>query len=574
MHLKRLKTLMSDSFIWTSHLIRAFYDQGVRHAVISPGSRSTPITLALANHPGFEKHIVLDERSAAFIALGIAMESGVPALLVCTSGTAAANYFPAVIEAKESGTPMVILSADRPPHLRSTGSSQTIDQIKLYGDQAVFFHEAGEPVLNKQDLNRLQSIANQAVNESVTKGGASHINLPFRKPLEPSEEDISRESVRNIKQIDTGKENEPASTGVIRINNTLSDTINKAKRPLIIAGPANPHQALTELIYQLTDDHDIPVLSEPGSQVISSKTITGFEQFLRNDGIKNRLKPDLILRMGDTPFTKSILTALDDWNDVPMIHFIGRDARQGDYPNENRIVVQTGFQIQTENLHISTENGWLGQWKSSKDEARLSLNQILNDEKTLTDAHVFHHFSESVSEYWQIMLSNSFPVRDMAMFGSGASVDDIHVNRGAAGIDGISSTALGLNLSAGKSTLCMIGDLAFLHDSNMLLSANTVKDKMVLVVINNGGGTIFRMLPVHNQPNFTEYFETPHHFNAEKLAAAHSVHFQKVVSVTELQSLNVNTVPAGLSIIECVTDADVSMSVRRAGWNFRDHETV
>ena len=565
---------MSDSFIWTSHLIRAFYDQGVRHAIISPGSRSTPIILALANHPGFEKYIVLDERSAAFTALGIAKDSGIPALLVCTSGTAAANYFPAVIEAKESGSPMIILSADRPPHLRGTGSSQTIDQIKLYGDQAVFFHEAGEPVMKRQDLNRLQSVADQAVSEAVAKGGAAHINLPFRKPLEPSEEDISRESARNINQIESGKGFESALSGEVTIGNKLTDLINRAKRPIIIAGPSNPHQALTEFIHQLTDENEIPVLAEPGSQVISSKDITGFEQFLRNDGIKNRLKPDLILRMGDTPFTKSILTALDGWEDVPMIHFIGRDARQGDYPNENRIVVPAGFRIQTENLHTSTENGWKGQWKSCENDTRLAMIQILKSEQTLTDAHVFRHFSESVSEDWQIMLSNSFPVRDMAMFGNGNLPNPIHVNRGAAGIDGIGSTALGLNLSAGKSTLCMIGDLAFLHDSNVLLSAKTVKDKLVLIVINNGGGTIFRMLPVHDQPNFTEYFETPQHVDTEKLAAAHSIHFQRVVSVTELQSLNVNNMPTGLSIIECVTDADASMSVRRAGWNFSDHETV
>jgi 2-succinyl-5-enolpyruvyl-6-hydroxy-3-cyclohexene-1-carboxylate synthase len=566
---------MSDSFTWTSRLIRAFFDQGVRHAVISPGSRSTPITLALANHPGFEKHIVLDERSAAFMALGIGKASGIPALLVCTSGTAAANYFPAVIEAKESGTPMVVLSADRPPHLRGTGSSQTIDQIKLYGDQAVFFHEAGEPAAGKEDLNRLCTAADQAVYEAIHKGGAAHINLPFRKPLEPSNEDIRLETVLNVEQTNANKPAAAASTGEITPGSLLKERIKQSKRPLIIAGPANPHQALTDFITHLTQNNEIPLLSEPGSQMVSGSTgITGYEQFLRNGGVRNRLKPDLIIRTGDTLFTKSILTALEEWDDVPMIHFIGRDARQGDYPNESRVVVPVGFRVQTNDLSPKPENGWMDHWKTCSYGADASLNQILKNEHALTDAHVFRHFSENLTEQWQLMLSNSFPVRDMAMFGKSSAPVSIHVNRGAAGIDGISSTALGLNVSAAKNTLCMIGDLAFLHDSNALLSAKLANEKVVLVVINNGGGTIFRMLPVHNQPHYTEYFETPHFVDYEKLSAAHSVPFQRVSSAAELQSINLNALPSGLSVIECVTDAGASMNVRRAGWNFTDHATV
>jgi 2-succinyl-5-enolpyruvyl-6-hydroxy-3-cyclohexene-1-carboxylate synthase len=201
---------MADHLKWTSHLFRAFYKEGVSQIYISPGSRSAPLALAAAIHPGFVAHVVVDERSAAFQALGSGKASGVPAILICTSGTALANYHPAVIEAKHAGVPLIVLSADRPPHLRGTGSSQTIDQIKLFSDSAVMFHELGEPVFDKRDLSRLELLAKQAVQSAIQKGGAVHLNAPFRKPLEPSSGSLQREENLNRQQVDNSR-NRPAS---------------------------------------------------------------------------------------------------------------------------------------------------------------------------------------------------------------------------------------------------------------------------------------------------------------------------------------------------------------------------
>jgi 2-succinyl-5-enolpyruvyl-6-hydroxy-3-cyclohexene-1-carboxylate synthase len=312
---------MSSHLRWASTLIRSLYKSGVRHAVISPGSRSAPLTIAAAIHNGFQKHVVVDERSAAFIALGIGKSTGMPAVLICTSGTAAANYLPAIVEAKESGVPMIVLTADRPPNLRGIGSSQTVDQIKLYGDQAVFFHEAGEPGFEPADLRRLEYLGKQAVETALETGGAAHINLPFRKPLEPEDGEVEEEMKRNRADADPFH---PAVSGrTITLSDALHSLISSAKRPLIIAGPSDPARSLQHVFDEAISTLNAPAIAEPGSglRVDDHLTILRYEQFLRNESVLQELTPDLILRFGDQPFTKSLLKALEKWADIPLIHF-------------------------------------------------------------------------------------------------------------------------------------------------------------------------------------------------------------------------------------------------------------
>src|SRR5690625_4311743 len=237
---------------WVSHLFRAFWAKGVRHIYISPGSRSTPLVQAAAAHPGFKKHVILDERSAAFQALGTGKASGMPALLICTSGTAVANYHPAVIEAGQAGVPLLIISADRPPHLRGTGSSQTIDQVKLFGDAVVMFHELGEPVYSDEDYRRLSLLAHQSVTLSRNPGGAVHLNAPFRKPLEASREALEEERERNLEQIRASRERQheqnAVNTGHRSLPEEVIERINRASRPLLIAGPDEPFRVAGDLL--------------------------------------------------------------------------------------------------------------------------------------------------------------------------------------------------------------------------------------------------------------------------------------------------------------------------------------
>lgn len=564
-------SIMSNHLNWASTLIRSLYKSGVSHAVISPGSRSTPLTLAAAIHPGIKKSIVLDERSAGFIALGIGKATGTPAVLICTSGTAAANYYPSVVEAKESGVPMIVLTADRPPNLRGIGSSQTIDQIKLYGDMAVRFHETGEPRFNDEDLKRLSYLGRQAVKDSVDLGGAVHINLPFRKPLEPTEEQIKHEKSIAEKEIDSnqGRLIEPSVKRSISFNKQILSLINSSKKPLIICGPANPHKSLADNAIEISEFLNAPVIAEPGSGIPESfsNKLSRYEQFLRAKRDSEKFKPDLILRFGDQPFTKSVLQTLDDWQDVPVIHVSSRKSVQDHSMSIWHNVECSGIDtISYSDLKCITDDNWTVQLKDVNREFQTKLETALHEFDSLTDGAVFSSLNNQLGEDWNCMLSNSFIPRDMALFGD--TRPHQYVNRGAAGIDGIISTGIGISNASNRKTLCISGDLAFLHDSNALLSIKHAEKPFVIIVVNNGGGTIFNMLPVSNMKNyFEDYFITPQQVDIEKLADAHQINYRKIGSKTELSDLDLTSISSH-TIIECVTDPAKSMELRKILWNY------
>jgi 2-succinyl-5-enolpyruvyl-6-hydroxy-3-cyclohexene-1-carboxylate synthase len=558
---------MADHLSNISVLVRSLYENGVRYAVISPGSRSTPVTLAFAIHKGFRKHIVIDERSAGFIALGIGKETGVPAVLVCTSGTAAANYLPAVAEAKHSGVPMIIISADRPPHLRGIGSSQTIDQFKLYGDQAVFFHEIGELRNEIEDLKRLELLGRQSVHDSVFYGGAVHLNAAFRKPLEPTESELIEQEKITAKLTAKASKPVPRSGITWKPDQDLEELLNSSVRPVIVAGPMNPHHCLKELLFRLSDKKKIPVIAEPGSGIVIKEfQIHNFEQILRNKELQPSVRPDCIIRSGDQPYSKSVLDALSDWDEIPVIQFIARNSWQDHTMSvKKKIIIGPDTVADLKRIVPNKSNKWLSSWKEHDLQAESKLTRLITSSGTLTDGHIFHHFSPQIAEGWNVMISNSFTVRDMALFGK--SPARTHVNRGAAGIDGIISTAIGISHSSDKPTCCFVGDIAFLHDSNALLSLRSLKNPFVIIVVNNGGGTIFRMLPVHGHKNYySDYFETPQQAKLEQLAKSHSISYRKIDSIKKLKKTDINRFQNGVVIIEVQTDATASMLLRKKLW--------
>lgn len=557
-------------FQTASHLVCSFYKSGIRHAIISPGSRSTPLTLAMSYHKGFRKQVVLDERSAAFMALGIGKESGMPAILVCTSGTAAANYLPAIAEAKESGVPLIVCTADRPPSLRGIGSSQTLNQIKLYGDNTVWFHELGEPADTDQDRHRIQYAARQAIDESITSGGASHINIPFRKPLEPSQSDISAELDLFDSQI--GKpEHDPffTSSATIMLSEQVENLISQSKRPLIIAGPADPFRQQYRTVLDLADRLKAPIVAEPGSGIPPHPTkIDRFDQILRKNEALSRLSPDLILRFGDQPFSKSLLKAIHHYRNVPLLRFDARNAWQDHEMNTTfSIRLQPNDQLDTTVIHPKTDSSYSKSWREAEKSSDIELTRSIAEADSLCDGHVFRHLADHLPYKWNVMLSNSLPVRDAALFGAPSGT--LFLNRGVAGIDGVISTAIGTALSSAKPTCCVIGDLAFLHDSNALLSIKHVTSPFIILIINNGGGNIFRMLPIHKHDDvYRDYFETPQGTDIRHLALAHSLDYRRIDTLDELNNMHFDD-SLQLEkpiVLECVTNPDESMKLRSGLW--------
>ncbi|SMO36096.1 2-succinyl-5-enolpyruvyl-6-hydroxy-3-cyclohexene-1-carboxylic-acid synthase [Gracilimonas mengyeensis] len=562
--------LQNAAFKWSTTFVRALYEEGVRHVIISPGSRSTALTLAFSAHPGFKTHVIIDERSAAFTALGIAKESGIPAVLVCTSGTAVANYFPAVIEATQSGVPMIVASADRPPHQRGLGASQTIDQLKIFGDYPVFFHEAGEPNEREQSTKRLKMASRQAVQHAMEQEGVAHLNFAFSKPFEPKAEYLEEVEFENGKLLQP-----PPSYSIKQGNMELGETfwsdLVSAERPLIVVGPASAsdHPEKNEYIHELAQTLKAPVIAEPGAALPSSpQNIQGFDGFLRNEKNRNLLNADLILRFGAQPVSKALNLYMEQSEAMQIV--FRRAGRWNDGSLSGHKHIDLTGPIAIPEVTGSAQESWLATWKQAEQAFNVFRNEQLEPSTPLTDGLIFSTVTNQFPDESFTMLSNSFPARDMSLFGD-FDGREVYMNRGAAGIDGITSTAIGLSLSSQKPGVLFVGDIAFLHDSNALLQAASVDKPLVVIVLNNGGGTIFRMLPVHDiRSKYTEYFETPQQVKIAALCRAHGIHHTLVSKPDQIAPVFHKLKKRnGLHVMECMTDAEKSMEQRHALWNFK-----
>lgn len=554
--------------------------------VISPGSRSTPLTLAFAAHPDIHKFVVLDERAAAFRALGIARECGVPTALVCTSGTAVSNYLPALTEAAASGVPLLALTADRPPNQRHIGANQTIQQTDIFGKVAVFSVDCGEPVNNETDFRRLEILGAQAWFTAIKHAGPAHINLPFRKPLEPDADffkslpawyaDAQHDRV-GAWYTDIESEDFTLPADFMRM-------LTQARCPVVIAGPTYARTSAAAL-FEFCSANEIPVLAEPGSgwsPVYGSGTaISGFNAFLRGKSVRTFLLPDLIVRLGAMPTGKGLELYLRDNALVPQILLSAApELSNPSLSSIMRISVPTGAAIRMPEItgKVRLESDWLQRW-SALSKAYLAGRESwfsgkllppsgaitnLAAEFPLTDGDVHRLVSRHIPPRVRLMISNSFPARDADTFAmpelSGIRT---YMNRGASGIDGITSTAAGIALGSGCETWLVTGDLAFLHDLSGLLNLCAENISLTIIVVNNKGGTIFRMLPVYSDADwYKTYFETPQHADLGLLSTALGAKCVQVATRSALdEALRARGV-TGVRVIECRTDANASMQER------------
>lgn len=556
------------AFFWASVFIHSLSRTGVQHVVISPGSRSTPLTLAAAACTSITTHVILDERSAAFFALGISKATKKPAALICTSGTAVANYYPAVIEACMSSVPLLLLTADRPPHLHNTGANQAIDQRRIFGKYPVFFYDVSEPVMNPKKLGRLADLATTSVNKALKNQGPAHLNFPFSKPLEPEPDFISlagemTEPFLSDPALFSGGDRAQKKS----FRKDLQQKIQRAKKPLIIIGQLASKSTLAA-IFKLAEALNAPALSESGF-IYSNSAIQGFEGFLRNETVQAQLEPDLILRFGRQPASKSLLLAVKTW--APNDHFYFSDSdQQVDIDSATTEFHKwNGNFIEIPALAPADER-WINQWKSTEKKYIESSKKYIEEFSDLTDGHVYHHLVPQIPGDWFVFVSNSFPARDRSMFGRWKN-QPCFSNRGASGIDGITSTAMGISTGLSRPGILFTGDLAFLHDTNALLNAKKINQPLVIVVINNSGGSIFRMLPIaEHDKYFPRYFETPQKANIQALAESYGIHSIKVYSMDDLEGVSleeivINSV-TNVVVLECQTDPAVSMELRNKLW--------
>ncbi|AKC82557.1 2-succinyl-5-enolpyruvyl-6-hydroxy-3-cyclohexene-1-carboxylate synthase [Verrucomicrobia bacterium IMCC26134] len=542
--------------LWCSVAAETLYRAGVRHAVISPGSRNTPLTMALVCNQGIGTTAVLDERSAGFFALGIAKRTGRPVVLLCTSGSAGAHYLPSIIEAKESGTPLIVITADRPPELRDCASGQTIDQQKLYGSFVTFYHELAVPEPRVELLKYLRQTLRHAC-ERAEDGGPVHLNAPFRDPLPPLA-DGTAEPLAGAVDWDNFFAL-PELPAVVERSALELCFVEGAERGIIIAGGAagsgTAENLAKELGWPILADGLAPerLKGSPNAFIVAA-----YDAVLRDSRCASALKPSHVVLVGEMPASKVLrawLAALD----IPMIHLSSRP--------DNRDALHGRTRVIRSPLHSQASQrvdaGWKKCWARAESAAQAVLGKVVN-QRSFEGAFT-RTVAETMTGGQTLFVASSMPVRDLEYFAPVRSDGPrVIANRGANGIDGMLSTALGV-AHEGEPTVLLTGDLALLHDTNGFLSASKLSGSLTVVVINNQGGGIFGHLPVaKNNPHFEEYWATPQHVDIGRLCAAYAVpHFIAAIPAELKAMLGVHMDAQGLRVIEVRTDRTNDVTTRQ-----------
>lgn len=585
------------NFLFGCRLLKQLSSLGIAHIVISPGSRSTPLTLAAAhlNEQGLlATHIILDERSAAFFALGIGKSTGKPAVLICTSGTAVANYYPAVIEARMTSTPLIVLSADRPASLQRMMAPQTINQTHIFSDYPVLFLQAEEIVETDSSGTETCRLARQIADESVRKAGPVHLNAGFSKPLEPGQESAN-EVVEHVlaSRIKAGKVAQSPDTLIQDDDGlrALLDKLSKALRPLIIAGPLNVSStAERDLLAHTLRNQHVPHILEATSGMQKSagngNLVLGYESFLRNPNKVQQLRPDFIIRIGPPAVSRALNEFFKTMHNVPQWCFSSSEHIPDPVKTSERFIQWTPFtplSISSADFTSAsnpTQNraDWLNKWTTESQAVKETihdLDSLATKSNTLTDGQAIRAMLQVLQKgdatKYQLFASNSFSVRDIDLFNARPlTFAAVYHNRGGSGIDGITSTAAGTAVGSGNPVLLIIGELSFLHDTNALLQLSRYTGpKIRILVLNNSGGTIFRMLPVSSHTGqYSTYFETPQQADLQKLCGAYGV---KSIRVDTTSNLNQTLSDAAhaedhVIVIEAVTDTNRSMQERQHLW--------
>ncbi len=544
---------MNTNILWAETFVDGLARAGLRAVCIAPGSRSTPLTLAFDAHPDIKVYGHLDERSAAFFALGLAMATERPVAMVCTSGTAAANFYPAIIEAHYSHVPLLVLTADRPHELRESGANQTIDQIKLFGDHVLWsvdvaLPSAGAPAVVHRYLGTL-AVRAYATADGLFKG-AVHLNFPFRAPLEPSggaEEQRSRGAGEKGTRIWRG-EMRPSVAQV----QELAGIIRQHERGLIVCGPGDQRDgAFAAAVTRLSQATGYPILADPlsglrfGPHVENGRVSGAYNFYLAGQG-RLPAEPQLILRFGAVPTSKPLNTYLDTLAEPPVQIHIRANGRWADDTHRVQLFLQADpVDLCNSLCEELTDDQPSKSWSDSIASLEASCWQALDQWRgnTFFDGTAVADVLAWMPPNTRLFMGNSLPVRHVDMFGR-PSTKPIHTygNRGASGIDGNISTALGIGAADADAPLvAIVGDITFYHDMNGLFALKELGGRNVtIILLNNNGGGIFHRLPIAAfEPPFTRRFLTPHDLDFAPAAEMYGLHYQLVTNRRTLnQALN------------------------------------
>ena len=540
--------------LWCSVFVETLVRCGVAEAVISPGSRSTPLTIAFARHPRIDAISFLDERSAPFFALGLAKQKRRPVVLLCTSGTAGANYFPAIIEARESHVPLIAITADRPPEMRECASGQTIDQLKLFGSYVTWFHELAVPEASLSLLRYLRQTAAHAV-ERARAGGPVQLNAPFRDPLPPIENDSVKSLVEQIGD-DFFSHLGPAQSS--QSAPTIWQRATTA-RGLIVAGPDLIHdpKKYAKAVNEFSRALGWPILADALSPLRhysgpSDLVVAAYDAILRSADAARDLLPRSVLCLGSWPTSKVLRAWLESSGaEIVLVspQIENRDALHG----KTRHIALSAEHLVADSKQ-AVDDAYAKAWMSGEARAQAAFSKELAP-NVWHEPRITRELASCLPAGTPLFVASSMPVRDVEYFWpvNNRGVQ-LYFNRGANGIDGTLSTALGVAHGNAPSVL-LTGDLALLHDTNGFLQRRAFQVSLTIVLVINYGGVIFLHLPIAEfEPPFEKFFGTPQDVDFGKLCGAYDVEHRVVESWIQLQDALTKLPLSGLRVLEVRTD--------------------
>ena len=595
---------------WVGAIVAELVAGGVSDFVVCPGSRSTPLALAVARHPAARVWMQLDERSAGFFALGLARQRGRPAALICTSGTAAANFLPAVAEADLARVPMLVLTADRPPELRDNGAPQTIDQVGLYGRRARWFSDLPTPSDAPGLLPYARAVAARAIAASLAApAGPVHLNLPFREPLVPDRaalEDLFQSRggapVSPPGDVNAVPGGAPAPTvravaGPRQLGDgplsALAAALAGARRGLILCGPDCP-PGLAPSVARLAAQLGYPILADPLSGVRCGPhdrrlVLAAYDAFLRDEGFAARHAPECVVRFGAMPTAKPVLQFLQRhpaarqvvvdegggwreptslaaehlacdplWLCAALVARLAGEGRQGAAQDEPELAPAP--------MPLTL---WSRAWLGAERAARTAIAQALGGREALSEPGVFAELAALLPDGATLFVGNSMPVRDCdTFFPASERRVTIAGNRGANGIDGLVSTALGMAAGGAGPLVLALGDISLYHDSNGLLAAKLHGLDATVVLLNNDGGGIFSFLPQAGEADrFELLFGTPHGLEFRPVAELYGARYTLAESWPAFrEAVAAGVGGRGLHLVEVRTERGQNVADHRRLW--------
>jgi 2-succinyl-5-enolpyruvyl-6-hydroxy-3-cyclohexene-1-carboxylate synthase len=555
---------------WTAMraMVAGLHATGVEHCVVAPGSRSTPLTLAFARHPAITVHVVIDERSAGFRALGIGRATARPAAVVCTSGSATAHLFPAILEAHHGRVPLVVLTADRPPEFLDTGAGQTIDQAHLYGNTVRWFAAPGVA-----DPATLPTFAPAGVRAGVAAcgpvAGPVHLNIALREPL------VSEAGVDGgFEIIDVARDEPTVSSEVIA---SVATRLRAASRGVVVAGWGS--NVGGGVLAALAKDLGWPLLADPISGArVGPNAISTYESLIRTPDVADAFGPDVVLRFG-APLTSRlagqwlsqaptqiVVDPLDSWLDphrTATMH-VRADAAQ----LAGRLSLEfSGGGFRSPNPTPST---WLAGWRGAERRARAVIDAHLDADDVAFDGRIARDVLAALPDGSHLLVASSMPVRDLEWFAAPRAGVTVHANRGVNGIDGLVSTAAGIATGAAAPTVALLGDLALLHDSNGLNGLRDTALDLTLVVVDNDGGGIFSFLPqadACSPDEFETLFGTPHGLDLAELINVYGIPVATPASAATFDdAVRAAVALGGVRAVVVRTDRTTNVARHRSVW--------